>query len=228
MSDKHGDLVAHPPFHTASFERLDPERFDDIFLYRENDIRTEESKDCGTDFRYKLTIVDRPLDHTTTRATAVFLIPAGRESEFLFRRRHGLQSIAKSAHTARLIAVTFGRQHTFQSQQAVQDELTYVVQLLGLSDSQVALNKNVKTGSIPFMALDGLGERNILAKGETAVSGRYIVEQCKTDAGIVRRLYFLDGNPFVIQSEVALDNDYAVDKSRTAFDYHKSCKFLRI
>jgi hypothetical protein len=156
----------------------------------------------------------------------VFLIPAGRESEYLFSRRHGLQGIAKSAHTARLIAVTFGRQHTFQNQQAVQDELTYVVQLLGLSETQVSANKNVKTGSIPFMALDGLGERNILAKGETAISGRYIVEQCKTDAGIVRRLYFLDGNPFVIQSEVALGNNDVVEKSSTAFDYHKSCKFL--
>jgi len=208
-------LVARPPIHTPSFEKLKPERSDEIFLYY------EEEPD---DYRYKLTIVDRSLLPSTTLqyATAVFLIPAGRESEYMFSRA-GLNAIAQSAQTARLIAVSFGRKHTFLTQQFVQEELTFPVQVIARqgkflpqSHSQLQTRKD-----IPFMALDGIGKRSVLVEDESKLSGSYIVEQVQVDERQVRRLYFMD-NPFLIQTEVSLKQDNTVDKTYAAFDYHKS------
>lgn len=213
-----GDLVAKPAIDPKVFERQNPQRFDHIFLHHEGH---------GEHYRYRLTVVDRP---TTTidiqHVTAVVLIPAGRESEFMFHTQRGLLSLAQSAGCARLIAVAFGRHHEFESQQAVQEELTFVVQVIsqqGIFLPPAVYKRNSKNASsIPFMALDGIGSRNVLAEGETTMSGKYLVEQVKVGDQVLRRLYFME-NPFVIQSEVALleNDDDIIDKTHLAFDYHK-------
>lgn len=218
MSASHNDeqLVARPPIHPASFESLQPDRRDDIFLYREDD---------NINYRYKLIVVDRSILPTTrlSYATAAFLVPAGRESEYMFTSAQGLRSIAASAQTARLIVVSFGRKHSFSSQQAVQQELTFVVQILAKQGTFLPKSNRLSNSQeIPFMAMDGIGKRNIIAEGESSMSGKYLVEQLEVEGQKVRRLYFLD-NPFVIQSEVVLAEDgLTVDKSQASFLYHKA------
>jgi hypothetical protein len=231
-------LVARPPIHPNMFDCLDPHRNDAIFLYREGDIISTSSGGAtinasSPNYRYKLLVVDRIVVPSTrlSYATAVFLIPAGRETEFLFSSKQGLRSIAESAQTARLIAVSFGRMHCFASQQAVQEELTFVVQLLGKQGRFLKANQLANMQAIPFMALDGIGKRNILIQGESEVSGKYLVEQVTAGGQQVRRLYFMN-NPFVIQSEVVLSLQQenttiaavSVDKSQAAFEYYKSSK----
>ena len=205
---------------------------------------------------------------------AVFLIPAGRESEFIFSSLSGLRSILKSANTARLIAVAFGRHFSTVSDvnenmsiEVVQEELRYVIQMIASAipnealEVSLTMKPNTSSTFYPFMALNGIGQRNVIDSGTTTCSGRYIVEQCaisstddNDDRGSdeqqqwVRRLYFLDGNPNVIQSEVyvsrktivndvavedvsayspsSTDEVWLVDKSVTAFDYHRSCTYL--
>ena len=215
------ELVARPPIDTSLLESLSPDRLDHIYLYRESD------KDLS--YRYRLTIVDRPLVSTTllNHATAVFIIPAGREGEYMFATRTGLQSVAESAGCARLLAVALGRRYEFGSQEALQEELAYVAQVVSQQgkflppEHYKRYRKSDAMSVIPFMALDGVGSRNVLAEGETLLSGTYLVEQVKVDDTLVRRLYFMD-NPFVIQSEVAMISDRDVDKTHLSFDYHKS------
>jgi hypothetical protein len=215
------DLVARPPMDTSLLESLSPDRLDHIYLYRE--------LDPDQDYRYRLTIVDRKLLATTplNHATAVFLIPAGRESEYMFGTRAGLHSVAESAGCARLLAVALGRHHEFGSQAALQEELTYVAQIIsqqGRFLPPAHFKRYLKSdtmSAIPFMALDGVGSRNVLAEGETLMSGTFLVEQVKVDTIMVRRLYFME-NPFVIQSEVAMMNEKDVDKTHLAFAYHKT------
>jgi hypothetical protein len=206
---------------------------------------------------------------SVTYTNAVFLIPAGRETEYIFSSLSGLRSILKSANTARLIAVAFGRNfssvnaelstvHDNMSIEVVQEELRYVVQMIASAipnetlEASLAMKPDTSATFYPFLALNGIGQRDIIDAGTTTCSGRYIVEQCAispsddNDVGDqqqwVRRLYFLDGNPNVIQSEVYVsrkeiaedtsspnspaDEAWTVDKSVTAFDYHKSCKYL--
>ena len=210
-------LVARPAINPKVFETWNPSRLDHVLLYLEG------RNGCAGDYRYRLTVVDRSAD-SLKHVTAVVLIPAGRESEFIFASQRGLLSVAESAGCARLIAVAFGRRHKFASQQAVQEELTFVVQVLsqqGLFLPPAVYKRNSRNLTIPFMALDGIGSRNVLAEGATTMSGNFLVEQVKADSRMVRRLYFMD-NPFVIQSEVGMlgDSDQ-VDKHYLAFDYHK-------
>lgn len=219
------ELVAQPPLHPASFDKLDPLRLDQLYLYYEGDDKIDPEK---KKYRYRLTVVDRNLLPTSFLGfpTAVFLIPAGRETEYIFHSQKGLLSIAESAKCARLVAVSFGRSSTFPDQAFVQEELTYVVQILSRQGAFLPAfhqKKYANNSSIPFMAIDGIGSRNVLAEGETTMSGSYLVEQVKAEEErIVRRLYFM-ANPFVIQSEVAMlpgDSDQ-VDRSYLAFEYHK-------
>jgi hypothetical protein len=93
-------LVSRPPIVPSSFDKLQRDRFDQFLLYYEDD---------NDNFRFKLTILDRPILATTkiTYATAVFLVPAGREGEYMFSSKRGLESISESAACARLIAGAF-------------------------------------------------------------------------------------------------------------------------
>ena len=325
-------LVARPPLHPASYDKVDASRFNEIFLYysetppqeqqqqpvtlkeeynseKNTTTTTKTTKTTTTkttnvidrnasgDYRYRLTVVDHPLfAHTTTTstsmakkkgmstntkttttiapmspltqqqqqqlqcATAVFLIPAGRESEYMFRTQRGLQQVCQSAKAGRLIAVALGRTYNdYHNTTTVQHELTWVVQLLGrqgqflpLSWRQaLGIDMSAQQQTIPFMALDGIGQRNVLVQGETAFSGSYLVEQVRVDGGNdkerVRRLYFTS-NPFVIQSQVVCKqrpksnnsiatknksfgqdkddddddkDDWMVDPSQVSFEYHR-------
>lgn len=214
-----------------------------------------------------------------TYTNAVFLIPAGRETEYIFSSLSGLRSILKSANTGRLIAVAFGRNFSSVSEntassivndnnmsiEIVQEELRYVVQMIASAipnetlEASISMKPDTSSTFYPFLALNGIGQRDIVDSGTTTCSGRYIVEQCAISSSDdnnndgdndqqqwVRRLYFLDGNPNVIQSEVYLsrieksndttiegvvscsnssaDSVWTIDKSVTAFDYHKSRK----
>jgi hypothetical protein len=218
-----------------------------------------------------------------TYTNAVFLIPAGRETEYIFSSLSGLRSILKSANTTRLIAVAFGRSFSSSSSvknhvdssnvneidnnmtiDVVQEELRYVVQMIASAipnetlETSVTLKSDTSATFYPFLALNGIGQRDVLDTGTTNCSGRYIVEQCAISSSDgndgddqqqwVRRLYFLDGNPNVIQSEVYISRTerinngktledlscpdssanlvWKVDKNVTAFDYHKSCKYF--
>ena len=213
-----GELVARPVIHQPSFDNLNDSRFDQIFLYYEENKKGEH--------RYCLTVVDRTILPTAQLdfPTAAFLVPAGRESEYMFSSKRGLQSIAESAKCARLIAVSFGRHHQFRDQTAVQEELTYVVQILSRNGEFLplaSLRKKFKDSSIPFVALGGIGKRDVLAECETQFSGKCLVEQVESEGSIVRRLYFVN-NPFVIQSEAVLSKEnLTVDPSALAFEYHK-------
>lgn len=121
--------------------------------------------------------------------------------------------------------MSFGRHHQFESQQAVQEELTFVVQVFGRQGAFLPSFTNLNnTQNIPFMALDGLGKRKLVAEGRSELSGDYIVEEVETDGTLLRRLYFLS-NPFLIQSEVIMkeeDGKCIVDSSKVAFEYHKA------
>ncbi|KAL7561358.1 hypothetical protein ACA910_001463 [Epithemia clementina (nom. ined.)] len=294
-------LVARPALHPASFDTLNPTRFNEIFLYPEegepvnkdgknnnNDLTTGSSPD---NYRYRLTVVDHPdlvaaVSAATPKTgrnnkhhknqnsnsknayllhnlniqcpTAVFLIPAGRESEYMFRTQRGLQQVCQSAQAGRLIAVALGRSYSnYQNAQTVQAELTFVVQAIGrqgkflptaiqLSQQQ---QQQHQPQTIPFMALDGIGQRNVLTQGQSACSGSYLVEQIRAENNQwMRRLYFMS-NPFVIQSEVYMkatttmkppntpqeshdsntnihdldtrSDDWVVDASQVSFEYHR-------
>jgi len=238
---KERQLVSIPPLNPQNFQKLIPNRFDTIHLYDDNDKIAPP--------RYQLIVLDRPLVkkselQSITHPVAVFLIPAGRESEYLFRTYTGLKDIAESADCARLIVVSFHREHVYDGgQKMVQEELKVAVQIIAQQGSFMYLNPTERewylnkqkqqnsltklSFSIPFMALDGIGKRDVIVKGDSPTTGPFFVEQVKVDgSNTVRRLYFQE-NENVIQTEVFVKqlstdtNAMVVDMWKLAFDYHQ-------
>jgi hypothetical protein len=124
--------------------------------------------------------------------------------------------------------VSLGPCHIFENQSQIQEELTFLLQVLSRQGSFLPPYLKLENRqTIPFMALNGLGMRNIVAEGESELSGKYIVLQEEVEGHQMRRLYFLN-NPFVIQTEVRLikggTGDLSIDSSHAAFDYHKAGK----
>jgi hypothetical protein len=305
-------LVADPPFVASAFSRLDPDRFDRIFLYDRQPKKKKGRRDRASDGRdvdddeaapsrrrdgdddvvenghghgrgtgghdrnelprYTVTVVDRGIiaaNSSRRHGTVAFLIPAGREAEFMFSTPPGLRAVLESANSDRLLAIATGRGHAFAGGSAqIQQELQRVCQILhyrrggpslssanGKSSTRTAASSSrssrhrtnhsrrpheldddtdESSHMIPFVTTsEGVGEREIVARGHSELSGEYVVEQVRgsaTDGGdhdggattVARRLYFLS-NPFVIQSEVCLrQNSATIDPTMVAFEYHRA------
>ncbi|NP_001084718.1 eEF1A lysine and N-terminal methyltransferase [Xenopus laevis] len=149
--------------------------------------------------RYTFYIVDSPavrLSHSNH--FAIFIIPHGRETEWLFGSEQGRKQLAGSVGFNRLIIVALHRDQQYTDMKAIQSELSAKVLELappGLPDNQ----------QIPFLSAgEDIGSRTIQHRGKSEFSGEYVVEDVRGDGNSsYRRLIFLS-NQNVVQSEARL------------------------
>jgi hypothetical protein len=88
---------------------------------------------------------------------AVFLVPQGREHEWLFASEEGQWQLVEQASAARLILVTLNRGHQFGTSEQVQAELSPLVE--GLAPVSCRRERRV----IPYLTTnDGIGKRTII------------------------------------------------------------------
>lgn len=129
---------------------------------------------------------------------AVFLIPQGREHEWMFSTEEGANELAAGAGFSRLIIVALGRSgHAFESTAKVQEELNAKV-------VELAPDTLGPEEKIPYLTVEeGLGLRNIVHQCTSPLSGAFFVEEIQEDDETLRRLVFLS-NTNVIQSEVKM------------------------
>ncbi|OXU27110.1 hypothetical protein TSAR_005725 [Trichomalopsis sarcophagae] len=171
------------------------------------------------DPRYTIYILDQ-LMVKERKSYAAFIVPQGREMDWLFSTKEGRQQLLKSAQHDRLAIVILRRGQIFESLEAVKNELGDSIKNFapaGLSKSQ-----------IPFLSLGSdIGQRKIIYEGKSDFSGQFVVEEIETESGLYRRLVFLN-NQFVIQSEAKLKQvtsrrkktKYIVDPHYVACDHH--------
>lgn len=124
---------------------------------------------------------------------AAFIVPQGRETEWLFSTTQGRKKLLVSANHNRLAIVSMHRGQLYTTWDSVKDELSENIRSLapfGLKEQ------------IPYLSLGSeVGKRETIFKGRSDLSGDYIVEEIAgQDNKIFRRLIFLS-NQFVIQSE---------------------------
>ena len=224
-------------------------RFDKVHLYQLLDSHTDDIDNSHTDdnhrdkllhWRFEITIIDNAYKPGARQIPcAIFLIPGGRETEYLFSTKQGLQNVAESANCLRLLAVSLSRYHNYpDSAEGIQLELSsecdelilpklaaFVPPKLSKSDGFEDEGQHDK---IPFMAIAGIGNRQIIVEGESSSTGPYIVEQCETQIDFpisetvhVRRLYFKH-SPQLIQSEAILLNDISseIDHLKMSFEHN--------
>ncbi|XP_066597380.1 eEF1A lysine and N-terminal methyltransferase homolog [Prorops nasuta] len=146
--------------------------------------------------RYTVYLLDTPRVRRE-KTYACFIIPQGKEMDWLFSTKEGRQQVLKSSQRDRLAIVTLRREHTFANMETVQGELENYIEKLappGLSTRS----------PVPFLSLGAdLGFRNTCYEGNSELSGKFVVEEVDNDGVDYRRLIFLN-NPYVIQSEARL------------------------
>ncbi|KAL4151211.1 hypothetical protein PRNP1_008160 [Phytophthora ramorum] len=155
------------------------------------------SADGQVNPRFTLRLVDTSM-RGPNGSCAVFLIPQGREHEWMFSTEEGANELAAGAGFSRLILVALGRGgHAFESTAKVQEELN--AKVMELAPDTLGADEK-----IPYMTVEeGLGARNIVHQGTSDLSGAFFVEEVQEDGETLRRLVFLS-NTNVIQSEVKL------------------------
>lgn len=148
--------------------------------------------------RFTLTVVDRVKTKQRGNKFAIFIVPQGREIEWMFSTNSGRLQLAETAGFKRLVVVCLHRGQTYGSLKSIQDELSERVMELAPPD----LESNVK---VPFLSIgDDIGERRVRFEGESQFNGKFVVEDVKPgDGAIYRRLIFLS-NKHLVQSEVQL------------------------
>lgn len=125
---------------------------------------------------------------------AAFIVPQGRETEWLFSTPQGRKKLLASAKHDRLAIVSMHRGQVYTTWDDVKEELSSSVRNLAPSGS--------RDQQIPYLSLGSdVGQRETIFKGNSNLSGDYIVEEISgQDNKVFRRLIFLS-NQFVIQSE---------------------------
>uniref|UniRef100_A0A3Q2YKM5 eEF1A lysine and N-terminal methyltransferase n=1 Tax=Hippocampus comes TaxID=109280 RepID=A0A3Q2YKM5_HIPCM len=150
--------------------------------------------------RYTLTVQDSPPTAKVPRFNrfAIFIVPQGSETAWLYSSSEGRRQLAASANFRRLVIVAMHRNQEYADMQAVQSELSPMVMDLappGMPDNQ----------QVPFLSVGGdLGWREEVSRGVSEHSGEFCVENVRGEDGeLYRRLVFLS-NAALVQSESRL------------------------
>ncbi|KAG0730494.1 Methyltransferase-like protein 13 [Chionoecetes opilio] len=148
--------------------------------------------------RYTLHVVDskqssRPLKF------AVFIVPLGREREWLFGSVQGREQLSESAGAARLLVAHLHRcDGPPRTLHQIQDELSPKVM-------ELAPQRLPARTKVPFLSVgEGMGQVQEVSRGHSGHSGTFVVEDIHPpDAPPIRRLVFLD-NQGIVQSEARI------------------------
>ncbi|XP_055498232.1 eEF1A lysine and N-terminal methyltransferase isoform X2 [Leucoraja erinacea] len=149
--------------------------------------------------RYSIYVVDQPsIKPARANNFAIFIVPQGREAEWIFGTDEGRKQLGRSADFKRLLVVSLHRDQHYQSMEAIQSELSGKVMELapsGLPPGQ----------QVPFLSVGGdIGVRKVQHRGVSDASGEYVIEDVKgEDGNYYRHLVFLS-NVNVVQSESKL------------------------
>ncbi|XP_025112639.1 methyltransferase-like protein 13 isoform X2 [Pomacea canaliculata] len=156
--------------------------------------------------RYTLWVVDS--EERCSNKFAVFIVPQGREMEWMFSTSAGRRALGVSAGFQRLLVVALSREHEYKDMEAVKAELSSKVMELVPSSYKKGIQ-------VPFLSLGSdIGKRTVRHRGNSELSGGYVVEDFEDEDGqVFRRLIFLT-NQNVVQSEVRLVAPHSSDKRK--------------
>ncbi|XP_028398377.1 eEF1A lysine and N-terminal methyltransferase-like [Dendronephthya gigantea] len=156
------------------------------------------SSNSLADPRYSLTILDLKPSQSLAGKFAIFIVPQGREHEWMFSVKEGQKQLATSAGFERLVIVALNRGHSYESISMIKEELSGKV----MEFAQKGVNS---ASQVPFLSIgDDVGNRKVVYQGSSAYTGDYVIEDVEVDqAEMFRHLVFLS-NKNVVQSEAKL------------------------
>ena len=140
----------------------------------------------------------------TKAPCAVFIVPQGREHEWLFQSEEGQRELLSGCNVSRLVIVSLVRDQTYGKMAEIQSELSPLVMLLVPSSCRDKPDVKIEYLTI----VDGVGERKSIHKESSSLNGDIVVEdvtlQEKGQPRVFRRMVFLE-NSNLIQSEALVN-----------------------
>lgn len=177
--------------------------------------------------RYLVLLKDKVADGTLApemRRFGVFIVPEGREREWLFNCAEGRAFLREACDVSRLILIYLRTGHVYPPVPEIQKEVEDIILRL--------VPAALKQTSIPFLAFGPDNPNTVcIHKGSSQFSGEYVVNDVEEDDGtFFRQLIFMD-KPKLIQSEVKLkevkvkkgtstSKKHVIDFSHICNDYH--------
>lgn len=168
--------------------------------------------------RYTIMIVESPTQRNPNKMTfAAFIVPHGREHEWLFNSEEGQDILRRNCNVDRLAVISMHRGQIYKNLKQVQQELSRLM-------LKIAPQGVIQRGeTILFLSLEQqLGDRKIIMESKSEHSGNFVIEEVIGQKDeIFRRLVFLN-MPHVIQSEAKLltkNGEIKIDYSHFLSDY---------
>jgi len=160
--------------------------------------------------RYSLFLAER--SKPSNIIFAAFIVPQGREVEWMFATAEGRAQLCDSASCSRLVVVHLARDNTFTSLSQVQEELAGPI-------LELAPDNLPNKYQVPFLSAgsEQVGDRVERCRGHSNQSGEYVVEDVCVGEGHVRRLIFL-ARPHLTQSEANLKTIKKNKKTKKVVD----------
>ncbi|GMS97317.1 hypothetical protein PENTCL1PPCAC_19492, partial [Pristionchus entomophagus] len=160
--------------------------------------------------RYKMYIVDDAV--AQLRNFSVFVVPIGRDGDWLFATEKGRRSLRVQCKKDRLAIVTLFRECTYESLDQIRDELAaFVLRLNPVKSARGA------TDRVEFLSLGDHDVKKTVATGESEMNGRWSVEDVLIKDKEYRRLVFLSSQNLV-QSEAAFKEGKKKGQKVISFD----------
>ncbi|VDD89539.1 unnamed protein product [Enterobius vermicularis] len=168
--------------------------------------------------KYKIVIVD-DTDAVKISSYSVFVVPTGRDNEWLFATVKGRRFLRAKCGVDRLAIVCVHRNQTYDNFESVKKDLdTFIWHF----NAEVGKETNDK---ISYLTIDGGTPVHVVAKGETNVNGPWIVEEVVTNQKMYRRLTFLSSQN-LLQTEVLVNINKkgrkVVDLDVLTSEYHET------
>lgn len=169
--------------------------------------------------RYTIIVVESPTEKNANKMTfSAFIVPRGREHEWLFTSEEGQETLRSNCKVDRLAIISMHRGQTYKNLKQVQQELSRLMLKIA---PQGIINRGE---TILFLSLEQqLGDRKIIMESKSDHSGNFVIEEVAGQADeVFRRLVFLD-MPHIIQSETKLvqteNGETKIDYSHFLSDY---------
>ncbi|KAI8512371.1 Methyltransferase-like protein 13 [Branchiostoma belcheri] len=162
--------------------------------------------------KYVLHITDTNTVRAADRQFAVFIVPQGREVEWLFATDDGRRQLAETAGFRRLVVVSLQREHPYETMADIQKELSAKVPFLSVGENigtRTVCYEGTSDFSgpsvVPFLSVgENIGTRTVCYEGTSDFSGPYVVEDVEGEEGVIfRNLIFLS-NRNAVQSQARM------------------------
>jgi hypothetical protein len=175
-------------YHIAN-KKIDSQ--DDVFFHLYDSVKNSKYP------RFTIYIIDSDIKARTNGIFAVFVVPIGKEIEWLFSTKNGREELVAQAKYQRLAVVHLSRHHSYGDLNTIIEELSPKVNEL----APKGLPSNYK---IPLLSMGpDVDVRDVKFKGSSEMSGDFFVEDVTSDDLPTRRLIFQSINT-TIQTEVVL------------------------